>query len=345
MYLTEGLRLAAPIRAANSTATDTEHRGMTRPFRFIAPMPRFEGSVGAWRDSIRRIEELGFSTVSISDHFAASWILDPLTALTMAEQITSRIRLLTLVLGVDFRHPVPLHKAFATLDVMSGGRVEIGLGAGWKLSDYEAAGFPFDPAPIRLARLEEAVAVIDGLFRQDPLDFTGEHYTIRGLDGVPKPVQQPRPPVMLGGGGRRILELAGRVADIVGVHARMRGSAPGPDAAADLRADRVAEKVDWVRAAWRAAGRPGDGPELQHSVYLIQVTDSPRGASRALSSFAGALATDEAAMADSPAVLVGSVEACVEQLLERRERFGFSYLNLGGDVEMVAPIVARLAGR
>jgi probable F420-dependent oxidoreductase len=271
--------------------------------------------------------------------------MDPLTALTAAADVTSRVRLLTLLLGNDFRHPVPLHKALATLDVLSGGRVEIGLGAGWMESDYEAAGFRFDPAPVRLARLEESVAVIDGLFRPEPLDFTGEHYTIRGLDGLPKPVQRPRPPVMLGGGGQLALKLAGRVADIVGVHARLRGTKPGADAAADLRADRVAEKVDWVRAAWLAASRPGVGPELQHSVYLVQVTDSPGAASRSVSSFADALAADEAAMADSPAVLVGSVDACVERLLERRERFGFSYINLGGDIEMVAPIVARLAGR
>jgi hypothetical protein len=149
---------------------------------------------------------------------------------------------------------------------------------------------------------------------------------------------------MLGGGGRYALELAGRVADIVGVHARLRGTTPGADAAVDLRADRIAEKVEWVRAAWRGADRPGEGPELQHTVYLVEVTDSPHGGRRSVSSFASALAADEAAMTDSPAVLVGSVESCVERLLEMRERFGFSYVSLGGDVEMVAPIVARLAG-
>jgi probable F420-dependent oxidoreductase len=315
-----------------------------RPFRFIAPMPRLTGSPQEWRASIRRIEDLGFSTVSISDHLTAGWVMDPLTALTAAAEVTERLRLLTLVLGNDYRHPVPLHKAFATLDVLSGGRVEVGLGAGWMASDYTATGLRFDPPAIRLARLEESVAVIDGLFRDEPLDFAGDHYTIRDLDGLPKPVQRPRPPVMLGGGGRLALELAGRVADIAGVHARLRGSAPGPEAAADLRADAVAQKVDWVRTAWRAAGRPGEGPELQFSVYLTDVTDSPRAARRSVSSFADSLAADESAMADSPAVLVGSTDACVERLHEVRERFGFSYFSLGGDVEMVAPIVARLAG-
>lgn len=320
-------------------------KGDQRPFRFIAPMPPLGDSVATWRDSVRRIEDLGFSTLSISDHLSAGWAMDPLTVLTAAAEITDEIRLLTLVLGNDFRHPVPVHKAFATLDVLSGGRVEIGLGAGWMPSDYDAAGIAFDAPRVRLARLEEAVAVIDGLFRPEPLRFTGSHYRIDDLVGLPRPVQQPRPPLLLGGGGRIALELAGRTADIVGVHARLRGPQARSDAAADLRADRVAEKVRWVQDAWRAAGRPGSGPELQHSVYLVDVTDSPPAARRAVSTFAASLAADEVAVADSPAVLIGSVEACVERLLEIRERFGFSYFNLGGDVDMVAPIVARLAGK
>lgn len=317
---------------------------MTRPFRFVAPMPRWQGSRAQWRDSIRRIEDLGFSTLSISDHLTAGWVMDPMTALTAAAEMTSRIRLLTLVLANDFRHPVVLHKAFATLDVLSEGRVEIGLGAGWMPSDYESAGIPFDSPGVRLVRLEESVAVITGLFGEQPVDFDGTHYHLRGMEGLPKPVQQPQPPIMLGGGGRRALELAGRVADIVGVHAQLSDSGPGSEAAADLRADRIAEKVEWVNSAWQQAGRGEPGPELQHTVYLVEVTDSPGGARRSVSTFSQALAADEAAMADSPSVLVGSVDACVEKLVELRERFGFSYFSLGGDVEMVAPIVARLSG-
>jgi probable F420-dependent oxidoreductase len=313
------------------------------PFRFIAPMPRLAESPADWLDSIRRIEDLGFSSLSISDHLTAGWVMDPLTALTAAAQATSRIRLLTLVLSNDFRHPVPLHKAFATLDVLSGGRVELGLGAGWMKSDYESAGLSFDAASIRLARLEEAVAVIDGLFGEHPVNFDGRYYTIKELDGLPKPVQQPRPPLMLGGGGRLALELAGRVADIVGVHARLRGDTPFDDAAHDLSAESVAKKVDWVRAAWRAAGRPGDGPELQFSIYLVDVTESHHPRTAPASSFARSLAAAGGALTDSPAVLVGSVDACVERLFELRERFGFSYFNLGGDIDMVAPIVNRLA--
>jgi probable F420-dependent oxidoreductase len=270
--------------------------------------------------------------------------MDPLTALTAAAESTTTIRLLTLVLANDFRHPVTVHKAFATLDALSGGRVEIGLGAGWMPSDYTATGMTFDPPAVRLARLEEAVAVIDGLFRPEPLTFDGEHYQIECLTGLPRPVQQPRPPIMLGGGGRLALEVAGRVADIVGIHTRLRVAGAGPAAAADLRANRIAEKVDWVHTAWRAAGRQGGGPELQHTVYLVEVTDSPGAARRSVSTFADALAADEAAMTDSPSVLVGSVDACVERLIEVRERYGLSYFSLGNEVETVAPIVARLAG-
>ena len=318
---------------------------MSRPFRFIAPMPRLGDAPAGWLDRIRRIEDHGFDTLAISDHIAGGWVMDPLTALTAAAGVTSRLRLLTLVLGVDFRHPVWLHKAFATLDVLSGGRVEVGLGAGWLAADYDAAGIRFDPPAVRLERLGEAIAVLRGLFAEGPFEFAGRHYAIGGLEGLPKPVQRPHPPILVGGGGRAALTLAGRMADIVGVHARLPDGRLDADAAADLRADRFATKVGWVREAWTAAGRQGDGPELQATAYLVEVTDAPRAAAASRSTFADLLAADPDAMRDSPAVLVGSVEACVEQLQAHRERFGLSYFNLGGDVDAVAPIVARLAGR
>src|SRR5690349_2281509 len=150
--------------------------GVTRPFRFIAPMPRLREPVGAWLDSIRRIEDLGFSSVAISDHFTQGWVMDPIVAMTAAVQATERLRVLSLVLGNDYRHPVMVHKAFANLDVISGGRVELGLGAGWRESDYEAAGLPFDRPGVRLARLEESLQVIIGLFGDDPFSFQGGQY-------------------------------------------------------------------------------------------------------------------------------------------------------------------------
>jgi probable F420-dependent oxidoreductase len=308
-------------------------------------MPRIRQPIGAWLDSIRRIEDLGFSSVAISDHFTQGWVMDPIVAMTAAIGATRDLRVLSLVLGNDYRHPVLTHKAIATLDLISGGRVELGIGAGWMDSDYLAAGIPFDPPGLRLSRLEEAVEVIIGLFGDAPFSFTGDHYRTVALDGLPKPVQRPHPPILIGGCGPRALTIAARHADIVGIHARLPDGHLGPAAAADLSAERIAEKVGWVRQAAAAAGRLPDSIELQSSVYVCQISDSGRTSGAALSSFASLLAADPELVATSPAVLVGSIEHCVDTLIERRDHFGISYLNLGSDFEAVAPIVARLAGR
>jgi probable F420-dependent oxidoreductase len=315
-----------------------------RPFRFIAPMPKLEGSPRRWRDSVRRIESLGFATVSISDHLTRGWVMEPTAALLAAADATERLRVLSLVLGNDYRHPAWLHKTAATIDVLSDGRLELGLGAGWMQSDYDAAGISYDRPAVRLDRLEESLRVIKGLFGPEPLTFHGDHYTINGLEGLPKPVQIPHPPLLVGGGGKRVLGIAAREADVVSVHCNLRQGELGEDAAADLAAERVEEKVGWVRRAAEEAGRPIDELELQFSTYLCRVTDAPRAAGATVSSFAELLAADPDLVERSPAVLIGSVDECVERLEERRERYGFSYLSLGGDVENVAPVVARLAG-
>jgi probable F420-dependent oxidoreductase len=306
-------------------------------------MPRLTQPIGRWRDALHRIEDLGFSTVSVSEHLTQGWTMEPLTVMTAAATSTS-LRVLSLVLSNDFRHPVLLHKAIATLDVLSDGRVELGLGAGWLEGDYAASGMRLDAPAVRIERLAESIAVIKGLFGSGPFSFEGRHYRIAGLDGLPKPVQVPHPPFLIGGGGRRILAFAGANADIVGVHARLPEGVLSPGAASDLAADRIAEKVEWVRDASRAAGRAEDAVELQFSAYLVRVTDSRAEPAAISSSFAGLLGADPALVANSPAVLTGSVAACVEALEAHRERYGFSYWNLGSDIEAVAPIVSRLAG-
>ncbi len=317
---------------------------MTRPFRFIAPAPRLTGDPARWRAEVRRIEELGFSTVSVGDHLSQGWVLEPVTAMTIAAEATTRLRVLSLALANDYRHPVLLHKALATLDVFSGGRVELGIGAGWMTSDYRAAGIPLDAPGRRIDRLEESLSVLAGLFAPGPFSFVGRHYQVEALEGRPEPVQRPRPPILVGGGGRRILSLAARVADIVGVHCRLGSGVQDAESVVDLAAHRVAEKVRWVREAAAAAGRCTDDLELQFSVYHCQVT-SPGGApAPARSSFAALIESVPELLADSPAVLVGDVARCVDLLQERRERFGLSYLNLGGDLDAVAPLVARLSG-
>jgi probable F420-dependent oxidoreductase len=239
---------------------------------------------------------------------------------------------------------VLVHKALATLDVFSGGRVELGIGAGWMASDYDAAGIPMDPPGRRIERLEEALAVLTGLFAPGPFSFTGNHYQVKALDGLPEPVQQPRPPLLVGGGGRRVLSLAARIADIVGVHCRLGSGVQDAESVADLAADRVSEKVRWVQEAANAAGRSTDDVDWQFSVYHCQVARPGHVPAPNASSFAALMATASDLLADSPAVLVGDLERCVDLLQERRERYGFNYLNLGADLDSVAPLVARLAG-
>ena len=314
------------------------------PFRFIAPMPLPAHPGPQWRDSLWRIQDLGFNSVSVSEHLTRGWVLEATVAMMAAAAATDRLRILSLVLANDYRHPVLLHKAAASIDLFSEGRLELGLGTGWLASDYRASGMSLDAPAVRIDRLEEAMTILKGLFAPGAFSFQGAHYQVRDLDGLPKPIQQPHPPILVGGGGKRILQLAAREADIVGVHCNLRRGEPGKHAAADLSAQLVAEKVRWVREEIEAAVPDRDRPVLQFSIYLCQVGDSSRNGTEAVSGFARWLGADPLLLSDSPAVLVGSVEQCVEKLQEQRERYGFSYFKLGGDVEAVAPIVARLAG-
>lgn len=314
-----------------------------RPFRFIASLPRWDGDLSSWRASVRRIADLGFDTVAVSDHLSGGWALDPFVSLQAAADAAPSLRLLTLVLNNDFRHPAVLHKAAANLDVFSGGRLELGLGAGWMAADYEGTGLTMDPAPVRVERLAETVGVLKELFAGGTVDHDGPHLRLHGLMGVPSPTQTPRPPLLIGGGGPRVLDLAAREADIVGVHAGLRSGQLDASAVADLSAESVAAKVARVRSTAIAAGRDPDGLELQFSVYHCQVgTVGPPGP-RA-SSFARFLDASPDLLNCSPAVLRGSVDECVDLLVQRREEYGLSYLNLGTDVAAVAPVVARLAG-
>jgi probable F420-dependent oxidoreductase len=317
---------------------------VTRPFRFIAPMPRLDQPARRWRGAVRRIEDLGYATVAISDHFTQGWVMEPVVAMTVAAEVTQRLRVLSLVLGNDYRHPVLVHKAMATLDVLSEGRVEVGLGAGWLQRDYQAAGMPLDPAGARIDRLEEAVQVLEGLFGPEPLTFAGRHYRIEALDGLPKPVQRPRPPLLIGGGGRRVLSVAGRHADVVSVNPSLRAGTVTSSILADATAERVGQKIAWVREAAEAAGRHGDAVELQMNLLLCRIETSSSRAREAVSSLVAASGADPLVLDGSPAVLAGSVEQCVEALQANRERFGISYVNVGGDAEAAASVVGRLAG-
>jgi probable F420-dependent oxidoreductase len=317
-------------------------------FRFAVSAPALT-SRAAWADELRRLEDAGFDTVVVADHFTEGWAVEPMVALTAAAMETSKLRLQTGVLGNDYRHPVLVHRMAATLDTLSEGRLTLGLGAGWLVSDYERAGIPLDPPGIRIERLEAAVGVLKGLFAGTPLHHDGRHYRIDGLVGRPEPVQRPHPPLLLGGGSPRVLRLAGREADIVSIVASLRAGSLGAHAVADLSAQRVKEKLDWVREGMAQAARCEGDVTLSINHWLVRVTATKSEADTFLGRIAQRNGVDPVLLSESPAVLVGTTERLADVLGERRERFGFAHLQLDAgfppsDVASLFPLVGRLAG-
>jgi probable F420-dependent oxidoreductase len=307
-------------------------------------MPTLQGSPARWRDAVRRLEDEGYATVAISDHLTRGWAMDPLVAMMAAADATNSLRVLSLVLSNDYRHPALVHKAIATIDVLSGGRAELGLGAGWLAADYAALGLEMEPALARILRLDESVRLLKQLFAAaGPIAFDGAQYRGRGLEGLPRPTQLPRPLLLIGGGGRHVLSLAGREADIVGVNASLEPGAVRSAGIAGLTAAAAEEKVGWISAAVEDAGRKAEDVELQVSVLELHLSDSAADCRRHLDSLADASGLDRARTESSPSVLVGSLDHCADLLRERRDRFGFSYIKLGPDPVAAAPLVRRLA--
>ena len=203
-----------------------------------------------------------------------------MVAIAVAAEATTTLRIGMLVLGNDYKHPAVVAKEAATLDVLSDGRLELGLGAGWMLADYEQLGLPYDSAGTRIARLEEAIAVVKGCFAEGPFDFDGEHYRITGYDAQPAPVQRPHPPLLIGGGGRKVLRLAGREADIVGINPNLREGVVGADAVAEHdRARPPSRRSQWIR---EGAGTRFDDLELQIRYFVASITDDAMGLAEAL---------------------------------------------------------------
>jgi len=302
-----------------------------------------------WQDELRALERLGISTVVAADHFTEGYSFEPMVALTAAASCTTTLRVQTGVLGNDYRHPVLVHRMAAVLDVVSEGRLTLGLGAGWMTSDYEAAGIPLDPPAVRVDRFEEALAIVIGLFADGALDFVGEHYEIKGLDGLPKPVQRPHPPIFVGGGSRRVLGIAGRQADIVGINASLRAGTLGAHAINDLSVARVREKIGWVLDAAEAAGRPRDAVQLDMNHWLAKVTPSAAAGRDLLERVARRNGVDPELLAESPSVLVGTTAQLVDTLRARRDELGISHLQLDAgfptpDLDAFGPVIAALAG-
>jgi probable F420-dependent oxidoreductase len=306
-----------------------------RPFRFgvTAPTP----SAGTdWVERARRVEQLGYSILVVPDHFRDH--LAPVPALTAAALATTRLRVGSLVFSNDFRHPAVLAKEAATIDVLSGGRFELGLGGGWLRAEYDQTGIPFDAPGTRIERLEEAVTIIKGLLAGERVTFAGGHYTIADLEGRPTPVQRPHPPIAIGGGGRRTLTLAAREASIVGLVPRARRDGSGLDLT-DLSDAATREKLEWVRAA---AGERFDSLEIHALIQAVAVAERRTAAADDLAS-RFKVARD--VVLETVYVLLGTIDEMCETLQKRRERYGISYLTVfERDMEVFAPVVARLAG-
>ena len=273
------------------------------------------------------------------DHFTDQ--LAPLPALQAILDATTTLRAGALVFDNDYKHPLVLAKELATMDVLSDGRIDIGLGAGWMTSDYEQAGIPYDPPGVRIDRFVEGLAVIKGVMAPGPFSFAGDHYTITDYEGLPKPIQSPRPPILIGGGGKRVLSIAAREADIVGVNGTLHAGVIGAEALATMSEQAVIDKVAIVADAAAAAGRVDD-IEMHIRTFFVDVTDDRE---RALADMAEFVSVEPAMLAASPFALIGSAAQIADDLRERRERFGFSFITVSAtDIESFAPVVAQLAG-
>lgn len=310
------------------------------PFTFLAGIQAvLDGPTLA--AEARRAEAMGFDAIVVPDHLIEQ--LSPIPALATIAAATERVRISAFVHNNDLRHPAVLAQDLASLDVLSGGRLDVAIGAGWNRPEYDAIGMPFDPTAVRQARLGEAVTVLKGFFADGPFSFSGVHYTIRELDGYPKPVQRPHPPFFIGGGGRTTLSLAGREADIVGLAPRILSEQRSDPRSLTLAA--AAEKIEWVR---EAAGDRFDRLvfNVYPSTWPITVTDDARGeATRVIDHLRGRTPVDltEAEVLESPHLFIGSIDGLIDKFQMLRERLGITSFMLG-DIDELAPVVERLAG-
>jgi probable F420-dependent oxidoreductase len=295
------------------------------PFRFgvVAAQAR---SGEEWTEKARRVEALGYATLVIPDNL--QYTLAPLPALAVAATATRTLRVGTYVLANDYRNPVMLAKEAATLDLLSDGRFEFGIGAGRPTAapDNQMLGIAFDTGGVRLARLAESLAIIKPLLAGEHVSTTGQHYAVANAEISPLPIQKPHPPILIAGSGTRMLALAAREADIVALGV-------GPDATEAV----VAERIGWLR---EAAGERFEHLEINLNLMVVG-EQMPRW-------IAARFGADAAALARSGAipVLTGTTDQMCDTLQRRREALGISYIMVADELmEALAPVIERLVGR
>jgi len=316
---------------------------MSRPFRFgiqIHDLPTPD-----WRERIRRVETLGYSTVFLPDHFSDQW--EPAAALGGFAGVTEHLNVGTLVYDVDYRHPVILAKSSATLHAISGGRHEFGIGAGWMETDYRAAGMRYDSPGVRIGRLDEALQIIRSMWINEKTSFEGEHYQIANIARAATLPAGEQPRILIGGGGPRILKLAGQYADIVGINPKLPEGKVTRDTPKDSSLDRVRQKIGWVEAGAEAVGRRLSEIELNSLTFVVAITDDPKPLREGLARNTGMTVEQ---VAECPLFLTGSASELRDRLEKQREDTGISYIVIQGADPAVLEsfaesIVEPLAGR
>jgi probable F420-dependent oxidoreductase len=299
-----------------------------RPFRFglqVANAP----SRRAWQEAAKHAEDVGFDVVLVPDHVGE--LLSPMVALATMAEATTHLHVGTFVLNNDFRHPALLAREAATVDLLTDGRLELGLGAGHAAPEYAEIGLPFDPAPVRVARLEEAARLLRRLFDGDEVTVDGsysrvEHHRLY-------PVR--RPQLLIGGNGDRVLRIGAEVADIVGFTGLGRTRPDGQRHDTEWAPAQIDAKVAVLRAA---AGDRLPELELNALVQYVAITNERRASAARV---AARLEVDPDELLDTPYMLIGTVGEIVDQLHRARDRFGFSYF-VTRDAEQTAPIIAAL---
>ena len=295
---------------------------MPRPFRF-GVVEAHAPSRTVWVTIARRVEELGYATLLIPDRMNVG-SLAPTAALAVAASVTTSLRVGSYVFCNGYRHPVLLAREVATLDLLSDGRFEPGLGTGVSSSEFQQLGIPYGSAGARVEHLAETLQIMKRLFTEETVSFSGKYYTITEMKGYPRPAQKPHPPILVAGAGERMLKLAAREADIIAIGSKITAQGVDP---ADATLE---QKIAWIK---EAAGDRFADLELCQTIFDLEITNS----GTALSSQPGGWSIPGRPL---------TTEQAVAHLLEQRERYGFSYLQVSaGQVENFAPVVARLAGQ
>lgn len=306
------------------------------PFRFGVLVADVE-TADEWIAKAQKVESLGYDTFFVAEHVLT---FPPIAGMVAAAGATTTLRIGSYVFANDFHHPLLLGREVAAIDALSNGRVVLGLGTGFYRPDYDQSGIRLDSPGIRVGRLEEAVQIIKGIFTVAPFSFTGKHYTVRDFSLALKPLQQPHPPLLIGGASPRILALAAREADIVGLN--IRTTADGGFDPSSILAEPTAQKVAWIQ---QAAGERWEQLELSILCIHVAVTEDRAGAAQQMVEGWPEAGFTTSQVRESPHMLIGSVDEIVADLQQRRERYGISYVVIFEDkIDEFAPIVTRLTG-